>query len=172
MKRIVVEGMDSSGKSTLIRRLLDEFHFLTRVVNEKGPDQDFNRWWPHQLYGEEIRPPYVALHDRFFYSELVYGTILRGHLNADPTVASRVHMHLRRNALLIYCRPGWITMKTTLMNQPQMAGVLEHFDELGDEYDMLMAAEATHYGDRYLRYNWETSDIKDVIKVVEKYLTV
>jgi thymidylate kinase len=170
MKRIVVEGMDSTGKSTLIRTLKDQFHFLEIVVNEKGPEQDFNFWWPSMLFDSMTEPPYVPIHDRFFYSELVYGEVLRGYVNADADVAKRTRDHLRRESMLIYCRPDVQSIEETLANKEQMSGVASNFHKLLRKYDELIHEESMWYGLRYASYNWTGEDPRLVIARVERYL--
>jgi len=166
VKRIIVEGMDGSGKTTLIVELMERFHFLVSIVNTLGPEQDFDRWWLLKINAN--RAPWVPIHDRFFYSELVYGPILRGYVKAKLEVTEQVQSALRENALLIYCRPTFLKLDT----QPQMEGVIEHTDNLQTAYDQLMVKERTFYPEgRFHVYDWlEAGALPRIETAVENYL--
>lgn len=168
MKRIIVEGMDSTGKSTLIAALCEQFHSLEIVVNYLGPEQDFEHWWGNQL-ATDISP-YTPIHDRFFYSELVYGKILRGYVKASGPVIRETQRRLRNEALLIYCRPRTDTILATFDNQPQMEGVADNQIKLLREYGVIMSEEAPHYGARFIWYNYQESDLREIIARTERYL--
>ena len=169
MKRVIVEGVDGSGKSTLIENLISEFHFLTPVVNSAGPEQDFNSWWPEVLSKEY--DGLVPIHDRFYYSELVYGPILRGKLLGDKKIHIEVRYKLRREAFLIYCRP---TLKSILQESQvneQMEGVSTHLVGLLEGYDKLMQMQPVYYDHRFIVYDWHyKSDFNTVVRRLEEYL--
>jgi thymidylate kinase len=167
-KRVIVEGMDGGGKTTLIEHLMEKSGPFELIVNTLGPEQDFNIWWPRQF---DRRDPIAALHDRFFYSELVYGPILRGSITADATLISNGLWFLRTSALLIYARPHSETLRRFINKRPQMEGVKSHFDELLKLYDELMAAEKTWYGDRFIHFDWTKGGAEEkVTDQVNEYL--
>lgn len=167
MKRIIVEGMDSTGKSTLIGQLLNEFHQLHPVVNELGPDQDFDLWWQNEV--DTNRDPFVALHDRFFYSELVYGYHLRGYIKATASTQINISKALRKDALLIFARPSTENIIRTINNKPQMEGVTDRTYRLIQAYDDLMWEEQRHYGHRFIYYDWKRG-FGGGTETVERYL--
>lgn len=166
--RIIVEGMDGSGKSTLIKSLMAEFPPMEIIRNELGPAQDFDHWWPEQL--ERLESPVVPVHDRFFYSELVYGPILRGHLTASANVISNVFWFLRANSLLIYCRPDTDDLRRGIGIEPQMEGVNEEFMALLGLYDEIMGNELPWYNDRFITYDWSHYGLDAVLELVGRYL--
>jgi thymidylate kinase len=167
--RIIVEGMDGAGKTTLIEYLKDEFHNLEIIVNEKGPDQDFNSWWPAQL--ERDKSPIVPIHDRFFYSELVYGPVLRGHMAADSVIIENVRWFLRHTSLLIYARPQASDLRESVKTKNQMKGVHDKFDDLLREYDHLMEVEASWFGKRFVQYSFNRNrERQRIAAFVEQYL--
>lgn len=144
--------MDGAGKSYLIDYLVKQFPSVSFdiIVNTKGPDQNFDQWWPEQL--ERLKSPVVPLHDRFFYSELVYGPTLRGTIEASPNVISNVTWFLRSTALLIYARPPVDSIRAQIFARPQMDGVHTHFQELLELYDHIMSEEKNWYGPRFIHY--------------------
>lgn len=171
MKRIILEGMDSSGKTTLIKTITDNFHFLVPVVNELGPEQDFNAWLSLQIWDSGLDAPHVPIHDRFFYSEIVYGQVLRHSVNIDRHIRVTVAEHLRQNAFLIYCRPSTHMMWKTLNNNVQMKGVQDNFAALLGDYDLTMTEEQQLYGDdRFVRYDWTGDSIVGLLNQLDHYL--
>lgn len=150
--RIIVEGMDGSGKTTLINKLMKEFPGLELVVNTLGPDQDFNSWWPQEF--DRLPDAPVPIHDRFFYSELVYGPVIRKSILAAPELVDNGLWFLRNTALLIYARPHSDSLREAVTVKDQMAGVHEYFDSLLSLYDNLMAVELEWYGKRFVQYDW------------------
>lgn len=168
IKRIILEGPDGSGKSVLAEHLLYKFHNLELIKNEKGPNQDFSIWWPEQL--ERLESPIIPLHDRFFYSELIYGPILRGRYAVDGAILTNVNWFLRCSALLVYCRPAADTIRHFIGSNPQMSGVHDKINELIEYYDEIMAAESQWYSERFIRYDWENDSYRLFDKKVEAYL--
>lgn len=167
--RIIVEGPDGAGKTTLIQSLLDTEP--TQPVRNKMEDkQDFDQWWPEILnwHGNV----FVPLHDRFFYSELVYGPVIRGCIKAKMTTIVRVQKELRSGAALIYCRPSFAAIQAAASDKPQMAGVLDNLEILVKEYDTLLMQEATEYGRRFYLYDWQADEEpRGVTKFVRAYLS-
>lgn len=154
--RIVIEGMDGSGKSYLTNQILsylgEQGHYIpgyNRVVGEKPP---MPQWWMDQL---NYNPPgKVVVHDRFFYPELVYGPVLRKKIAVDPGTRSYVQEFLRHRAFLVYCRPPIVIIEQEIHKEHQMKGVKENFSQLIMEYDQLMIDEANAMEGRFLKYDW------------------
>jgi hypothetical protein len=170
LKRIIVEGVDGSGKSTLIEGLLREFHFLTPVVNEKRGEQDFEKWWPEVL--DTHYHGLIPIHDRFYYSELVYGPVLRGTLTGSLELHKSVREQLRAEAFLIYARPSFGSIAEKARVNQQMNGVLTHLPELLDGYDTIMQTQIDYYGhNRFFTYDWRfKSDFNLLLKQLDRYL--
>lgn len=99
---ILLEGCDKSGKSTLARKLVDEFG--AEYVKFSQPKR-----LPYEEYAEFLAaaiPSKLYVLDRFMHGELVYGPIYRGKSGLDivqlmalEKTASSVH-----GAAVIYCR--------------------------------------------------------------------
>lgn len=168
-RRIILEGADGSGKSTLIEALRYRFHNLEVVRNELGPNQDFLKWWPEQLDREES--PLIPIHDRFFYSELVYGPILRGKLAVEGPIIGNISWFLRSSSMLIYARPPLSVVRKHSHDRKQMEGVHDQLSQIYELYDQIMGSEMSWYGDRFVYYDWtREGDLGKVEAAVEKYL--
>lgn len=167
--RIIVEGVDGSGKTTLISKLCYDFDNLFVVKNPLDDKQDFITWWPQEV---DRKPSLtVPIHDRFFFSEIVYGPVLRGKINAPETLVTNIAFFLRNTALLIYCRPHSEILHKTVESNPQMAGVKENLDVLSDVYDKVMSIEKSWFRDRFIRYDWNNENSYEVVEEkVTRYL--
>lgn len=170
MKRVIVEGMDGTGKSTLVTHLWTEFTHLTPVVNKLGPDQDLFNWWLKHLVPNSLG--LTPVYDRFFYSELVYGPIIRGHLKVTHEQVLFMYNQLREKALLIFARPSIEDILSVINNKEQMKGVEDHLHDLVLKYDEVMMQEADHYGRRFYVYDWRhENEPGRVTKFVRDYLS-
>ena len=165
--RIIVEGMDGSGKSTLISRLIYEFPQLELVRNPLDDKQDFEKWWPQEL--DRQKSDRVPIHDRFFYSELIYGPVIRGKLSVGDVLINNVALFLRSHSLLIYTRPSVDSMIEAIHAQPQMEGVKAHFQDLVSMYDKLMMVEHKWYLDRFFAYNWQNPGGRDLVEATVRH---
>lgn len=155
--RIIVEGMDGSGKTTLVNQLVeylgDRGELVPGYNRTPDPKSPMPQWWMEQLARNPVDK--VVVHDRFFYPELVYGPLLRGRVNMDGPTRAYVQEFLRKYAFLIYCRPNIETLVQGFTVEPQMDGLQEAFHELLLSYDELMISEAPHYNGRFMRYDWK-----------------
>ena len=154
--RIIVEGMDGSGKTTLIDRLRYDFDELVLVRNPLDDKQDFTTWWPQEMDREPSK--IIPIHDRFFYSEIVYGPVLRQRINAPQALVDNVAIFLRLTALLIYARPNSSIILDAVKNNEHMDGVKEKGQELLELYDNVMMVELQWYKDRFIRYDWNNPE--------------
>lgn len=154
--RIVVEGMDGSGKSTLVKQLVEHYgeraHLVPGYNRTPEPKSPMQKWWMEQL---SVNPnDKVVIHDRFFYPEFVYGPVLRGHINAEQSTVEYVRSFLRERAFLIYCRPPIEVLKRGVDVEFQMEGVKTMFNDLLVAYDHMIVREAPYYNGRFVKYDW------------------
>jgi thymidylate kinase len=161
--------MDGSGKTTLIERLRTDFDNLYIVRNQLNDQQDFEHWWPKVM--DVQKSDRVPIHDRFFFSEIVYGPVLRGNINAPPALVTNVAFALRNLALLIYARPHSDILRQGFRSNLHMDGVEENFQSLLEMYDNVMMVERSWFRDRFIRYDWnEPSSYLEVQVLVTQYL--
>lgn len=154
--RIVVEGMDGSGKTTLVEQLQDYLgdrgYIISGYNRIEGDKPPIQQWWMEQLAFNPVGQ--VVVHDRFYYPELVYGPVLRNKIAVDLSTKLYVENFLRNNALLIYCRPPTGVLSQSIHEEDQMEGVIERFTDLLVAYDRLMIKEAPLYNGRFIKYDW------------------
>lgn len=143
MSIVIVEGVDGSGKSTLIRKLREQSKRYFWIASSSSrpktlPDlQDALHWVGQASY---LKLPIVC--DRFpLISEVVYGPILRGsnlldQLNRrDQASAAALLSEVDR---IIYCRPHKDVIKENLSKNLQMDGVKNRLGDLINRYDDVM----------------------------------
>ena len=171
---IIVEGMDGTGKTTLIQQLAHHLDVKPKkFVKSSGPDEDYRLNLIANTISEikELetasmeRGPIKRLYDRFpLISEAVYGPILRGH-----NCFGGLYHPLRRRLLalktvIIYCRPDREVIQANVRQSPQMSGVLEHFKDLLDAYDKFFLELTETPGNSYITiYNYTQDDVQDLI---------
>lgn len=134
MAVILIEGMDNSGKTTLVSKLASITGYT--VVHSSGPDKDQVKSWLNWIFlraegGEDIIMDRCSL-----ISEQVYGPELRGGSVFQDTEWLGLWGRLMElNPKIVYCRPSRETICGTINNREQMEGVADHCLRLVEGYD-------------------------------------
>lgn len=173
-KRIIVEGPDGTGKSTLIRHLISKYSDILVEMNGYNHLHNppyFQDWISDTLRLEFVRGQ-VPIHNRFFYSELVYGPILRKEVRMTNQFIAATQMSLRYNAFLVYCTLPYEDLVKSATLNPQMEGVVENLRDIYRGYNDRMGQELPYYwGDgRCVSFNYKRQDYKEVTQMVGEYL--
>lgn len=153
---VVCEGVDGSGKTTLIERARENQtsrYFLRIQASRYQPSvKDALQYLNWLRHGPNID----IILDRFhFISDRVYGPVIR---NEDVFKEYPINFGLVSLGAVIYCRPPRNAIHENVSKNPQMAGVLEHLDTLIDRYDTLMQRLQTEYNIPVWRYDYQTDD--------------
>lgn len=131
---IICEGPDNSGKTTLANELAERFGL--EYCKSRGPGTNYD-WWMQILTDSPEALSEVVL-DRFYFSELVYGIIVRGRIKLDPqqrevvesllTTAQPlvVRCKLIRDEVLFNGRPQTFDWETTLKAEDYYDRILGH----------------------------------------------
>lgn len=132
---IIIEGMDNTGKTTLAEHLAEKFK-LPHIKSSKDRTHLLNDALTILVLNPE------AVMDRFsIISEMVYGPILRGGTAFDGHGLSQWRFFMDKLArckpLIFYCRPPNEKI-FDYGDREQMAGVVEHGEELLSAYDTMM----------------------------------
>lgn len=149
---IVVEGMDNTGKTTLISKLAEELKLLS-ITNRRRPQRR------EDVFHYTANMTMLSLHfstifDRWqAISEPIYGPICRGIGFLEDGDTDYLHAVTRvANPLIIYCRP----QDSTILNfgeRDQMEGVIDNGRELITAYDLEMETVAKWFP--VIRYDFE-----------------
>lgn len=130
--KIIVLGMDNTGKTTLCNQLSKALGY--QHVNSLGPKASPWEMMNFIEYTMKSKDPMVL--ERFcFFEEMVYGNVLRGHSNFDW---SSTYLETIQEAfpLIIYCRPSRQKI-FSFGSREQMDGVIEQSEKLLNAFDDL-----------------------------------
>ncbi|MBV6505233.1 MAG: hypothetical protein ILNGONEN_00791 [Syntrophorhabdaceae bacterium] len=134
---IAIEGPDGSGKTQLARTL--QTAFRASLLTRSGPTRNFNQLSDELTWLSQHPSRLLLICDRIRpISELVYGKVLRGFSMLEEDVAYSWVDHFV--SIVIYCRPPLATIQANVEASfpNQMSGVVEHTQQLSDEYDRVM----------------------------------
>jgi hypothetical protein len=148
---IIVEGPDGSGKTTLIKNILDAYPDLTvapRVVSKETNDLVDLQQWVDQNLAEGFQ---YTLFDRYrLISEFIYGPVLRKEQRAGFTSPAWVHGSLRRfyqlKPIIIYCLPPLSVVKMNIAGDETNRAVWDHVEQLYTAYLQRASLDVIHAG--------------------------
>lgn len=147
---IIIEGCDGSGKSTLTRQL-GETGIVSKVLN--SPNKLSGNFFQNcretiQRYGNSFE---VAV-DRFFFSELVYGPIIRYRLSLSTDEARIILQELRiSRSVVIWCNPHYEVVCKGSTTQTQMFGIFTNLPALYCSYQSIFSM---YDKERIIEYDW------------------
>lgn len=158
---IIVEGMDGSGKTTLVKFLGEELGvgIAPRVVDqETNPLVDLRGWVDKNL--DQGRVPQIFDRHRLI-SETIYGPIVRGAAQPGFADLSWLGPRLQRfydlEPFIIYCLPSLETVKKNLSGDPDNVAVVRHAEALYQAYVSRISLDIQFAPLRPLVWNYETS---------------
>ena len=136
---IILEGPDGSGKTTLAEQLAKQTKYL--ILHRTQPKTDEEKARMMSEYLQVIRTGKNMIFDRCWYSEMVYGPIMR-----DASVISYPEMYelerqlSKTGALLIYCtgKPEVLWKRSHTRGEDYINHSTDHLN-ICKGYDELMA---------------------------------
>jgi len=169
---IIVEGMDNTGKTTLVKSISEEFNL--EIVKSMGPERyrkmfDFVDQYltaAENLKEEGALRDYPFIHDRFpIFSDMIY-SLLRT-INPFEELEEGRWLYKRLidiRPVLIHCRPRTDTIISFKDGREQMGGVKPHAKELLARYDNLIFkwTKQMGAGNHTFRYSYEEHSEKQI----------
>lgn len=169
MPNIVVEGVDGSGKTTLMDQLRvagassKKYFVMLRHSCRPYTFADAMRFYDVLRAANHSLTMLIDRHPMI--SEPIYGPILRKHnLLRVYNEAQILEMIERTTDVLIYCRPPDNIIRDGLKSQPQLVGVSDHIKQLIADYDLLIKHIRTQTRVRVIEYNWMQEGAFDYLK--------
>lgn len=161
---IIIEGMDNTGKSTLLSKLCEEYG-LEGIHSPGIKDYDTVFSWVAESFNKDRGIP--VIYDRFpLISEAVYGPTLRGrNIFTESPLGIQLQKKFRCEVrpLIIFCNPATEVIQKW-DGREQMDGVVENHQRLTAAYIKLMEDIRLHYS--VVPYDYTIS--LDYGKVLEK----
>ena len=123
---IIVEGPDGAGKTTLVRQLTHDVGLQAATAVENR-DRDLRKNPRERAYAglaQAVGGGTVVVHDRFFWSELIYGKVLRGESQFSVVEQFRMMNLLKgMRCPIFFCLPPYEkTVPALKENPPQLEG--------------------------------------------------
>ena len=156
--KIVLMGVDNSGKTTLARNLREVlinkgFSFDYSPPLGKAPLERQTEYLDKILFDSRN-----VIMDRFpIIEEEVVGRILRGGSNFDKVNKERIFNYYNSIDMIIFCNPP-MDVITNWGTRPQMAGVKENVDKLQARYEDLffdLLYETIEMPVVFFEYDWK-----------------
>lgn len=132
MKNVIVEGIDCSGKSTLIKNLKFKLKgfggYDVKALEHKNGDQ-FRRYSTEYVLADRI------LFDRAHISEMVFGKILRNHSPLNQNEISILNSIVNNNFLVILAVPSYEDFIRRFHESRELQVISESdFGRINDEF--------------------------------------
>ena len=137
---IIIDGPDGSGKSTLAAKLSKQTGYP--VVHRSAPKSAEEKAAMMQMYLQAIKEGKNIIWDRCWYSEMVYGPVMRDeHVITYPQMYELERLLAKRGAIIIYCtdKPEVLWRRCALRGEDYVPSY-EVFIDICKGYEELMNA--------------------------------
>lgn len=169
-----MEGMDNTGKTTLLEKLATAFDPPLPLTKSPGPKttEEAIAWVTKEMNREE-----PMLYDRHpMISEFVYGPLLRNFNSLATAKGKKLMLEFYlKHPMVIYCRPP----ESAIFNfgdRDQMEGVIENRKKLLAQYDRIMRTRVMLLTPWYIVYDWTgkskfaSHDVTELVGTINDYL--
>lgn len=123
---IIVVGADNTGKTTLVKHLVEKFGIKELEPYHTKPPKDYVDWYRWLVKSLVIPISGAHIADRFFIDELVYGPIKRGSIGLSEPKLTQV------KDLIEDVRPLIILVDTDIANIARTFEDREQYPNLDD----------------------------------------
>ena len=135
---IIIEGPDGAGKTTLANKIKDQTGYLLMHRSQPKTEEDKKRMMDE--YMQVIKSGKNCVFDRSWYSEMVYGPVMRdASVITYPQMYELERMLARNGALIIHCTGPEIALwKRCLKRGEDYITDRETFSKIYTGFDELM----------------------------------
>lgn len=140
---IIIEGPDGSGKTTLANKIKEQTGYM---LLHRSHQTDANAESLFDEYVQVIKAGKNCIMDRGWYSEMVYGPVMRGvSIITYPQMYELERLLAKNGALLIHCTaPEQTLWKRCLKRGEDYVTKREAFSKICSGFDALMY-DVPHY---------------------------
>lgn len=162
---IIVEGVDATGKTTVARHLALELGWRYKHHGYR-PNEDIVSDYLAQLR----ESPSNIIYDRSVFSEIVYGTVLRGFSRCPiELIKAELGRGDTTKIQLIYCGAPPTTILQRLQNRRESSVFsLDIIERLCSAYERLMNELPLNHIYRYDSLTSSDSSLRDVLRWCRK----
>lgn len=170
---IIIEGCDNTGKTTLADTLIRTFPQLHKGQRRQGPQKNkqlfMDDLW--EILGSSFDDTALTVYDRLYFSELVYGKVLRGNVIVTPPEKKIIEELIknRHQPLIIYCYLDAPAIRETFHEREQLSGVWENVEELVNEYNKVFM-DWVDYQNFYIYDYRNPLSVAQVMRIAEAYV--
>lgn len=168
---VIVEGCDGSGKSTLVKQLVDRFGLIVgeRGVADRSLLYTVTRPDTYNALADAILGGSPKVWDRLYFSEMVYAPVVGRKCEFNAYERAMVEGVLRAlKCPIIYCCPSFEVVRTNAAKAKQMSGVNENIAAIYADYERLFEHRA---GFHSLRYDYTQEPVDKAMDFVDFYLS-
>ena len=133
---------------------------MLEVVKSPGPSSELGKWVCSELL--QHQPAKTKIYDRFFFSEFVYGPVLRDSICFSDHESKIILGFLRvAYPLTILCYRNVLDSLKTFNDREQMKGVEDKYLQLVAGYQTIVEPMLEKYGFPYITHNFTNSNAFD-----------
>ncbi len=154
---IHVEGVDGSGKSTLVESLAKEMEL--EIVETQDPPIDLGEC--RSRVEQRIRPGIICDRSSGLISELVYGPVLRDGVLGNYEDYWSMVKSIQYAVTFIYCRPPFDYLSVSFRTEEtkkHVRAVNKNLKALYAQYDVVMS-KLSALGARVVVYDWTSKSV-------------
>lgn len=169
---LLVEGVDKSGKTSLIQELLKKFPGAIVIKNEHKPT-DYSPEFIAGVYAglysglrrlHKTQDPFIIL-DRSHITEIVYGHVLRNYNAYEVYDWKKVEEKIKKYTLLVYMYAPQEVLERRYVEEKEEFILEKHIPELLANYEVYLEHFTKLYKSKILRLNSTREMSENLLKV-------
>ena len=156
---VIIEGVDGSGKSTLVKQLADEGFRVATVESNRVSRKEFIEWETLSMYQNDE----IVITDRSFLTDLVY----RIHDGKERKGMDLYHMSmvLDENVKVVFCETGTEFDDAMARGEDNITSRAASKD-ISDIYRVVREMVRLFTKTPVFVYNWHDMSVSDVINFI------
>lgn len=157
---ILVEGIDGSGKSILVKQLYEKGYAIQKVLLH----QKFNYRKAAEYCGQG---DITLIEDRSPITDIVYRIFDNGIADREENIDDILYWINYFNVKVIYCKNNSSYKDAQIRGEDTIKNYADH-EKVSTIYDTVMSIINRSYPNNIFEYDWHRHSIQDVIKFIEQ----